>query len=69
MPFITIRILKDNFAEDGAAKKSRITQSVVKAITDNTRLTENDVWVVFEEVAGRDWFVGTTDVETMRKKQ
>jgi 4-oxalocrotonate tautomerase len=69
VPFISIRILKDNFVEDGQGKKSRIAAGVVKAITDNTRLTEKDVWVVFEEVAARDWFLGPTDVETLRKRK
>jgi 4-oxalocrotonate tautomerase len=38
----------------------------VKAITGATGLTPDDVWVVFEEVAARDWYVGPKDVETRR---
>ena len=33
-----------------------------------TGLAPEDVWVVFEEVAARDWYVGETDVETRRAR-
>jgi 4-oxalocrotonate tautomerase len=69
MPFVSIRLVKEVIASDPEGKKATIARGVVKAITDGTGLTNDDVWVVFEEVAARDWYVGPTNVETRRKKQ
>ena len=69
MPFVNIRIVKDVIASDPKGKKATIADGVVKAITAATGLTSEDVWVVFEEVAARDWYVGSTDVETRRSKK
>jgi 4-oxalocrotonate tautomerase len=68
MPFVNIRLVKEVIASDPEAKKGAIARKVTSAIVEATGLTENDVWVVFEEVAARDWYVGPTSVETMRKK-
>ena len=67
MPFVSIRLVKEVIASDPAGKKGIIATGVVDAITKATGLTKDDVWVVFEEVAARDWYVGQTDVETRRK--
>ena len=67
MPFVNIRIVREVIAADPAGKKAAITKQVTAAIVAATGLTNNDVWVVFEEVNARDWFVGETDVETLRK--
>lgn len=67
MPFVNIRLVKEVIASDPAGKKRAMTAGVVEAITKATGLTQDDVWVVFEEVAARDWYVGATNVETRRK--
>jgi 4-oxalocrotonate tautomerase len=54
-------------AADPAGKKADIAKKVTAAIMDATGLGNDDVWVVFEEVNARDWYVGKTDVETLRK--
>ena len=55
-------------AERRAATTARMPPpGIVAAITKATGLSQDDVWVVFEEVAARDWYVGATDVETRRK--
>ena len=69
MPFINIRIVKEAIAADPAGKKSRIVKAVKDAIRGETELAESDVWVVFEEVAARDWYVGETSVEALRAAQ
>jgi 4-oxalocrotonate tautomerase len=66
MPFVNIRIVKEVIADDPAGKKAAISQRVADAITEATGIGRSDIWVVFEEVAARDWFVGSTSVETMR---
>ena len=69
MPFVNIRLVKEVIAADPVGKKAQISKAVTAAIIDATGLTKNDVWVVFEEVAARDWYVGDTDVETIRSKK
>ena len=66
MPFVNIRLVREVIADDPETKKAEIARRIVAAITDVTGLTSNDVWVVFEEVAARDWYVGPTSVETHR---
>jgi 4-oxalocrotonate tautomerase len=69
MPFVNIRIVKEAIAADPAGKKANISKAVTDAIVDATGLPRKDVWIVFEEVAARDWYLGDTDVETMRFKK
>lgn len=69
MPFVNIRLVREVIASDPEAKKSAIAKKVTDAIVESTGLTKDDVWVVFEEVAARDWYVGETNVETRRKKK
>ena len=66
MPFVNIRLVREVIADDPAAKKAEIAKRIVAAISDVTGLTNNDVWVVFEEVAAEDWYVGPTSVATRR---
>ncbi|MBV9633369.1 MAG: 4-oxalocrotonate tautomerase family protein [Methylobacteriaceae bacterium] len=66
MPFCNIRIVKEVIADDPEGKKTSIARAVKDAIRAATGLGESDVWVVFEEVAARDWYVGGTSVAAMR---
>lgn len=66
MPFCNIRIVKEVIASDPVGKKAKIARAVSDAIRAETGVGEADIWVVFEEVAARDWYVGPTSVETMR---
>jgi 4-oxalocrotonate tautomerase len=67
MPFVNIRIVKEVIASDPEGKKAAIAEKVTSAITQATGLGESDVWVVFEEVAARDWYLGPANVEQRRK--
>jgi 4-oxalocrotonate tautomerase len=67
MPFVNIRLVREVIASDPEGKKALIASKVSAAITEATGLGPDDVWVVFEEVAARDWYVGPTNVETRRK--
>jgi 4-oxalocrotonate tautomerase len=66
MPFVNIRLVEEVIADDPERKKAAIAKGVVKAITEITGLTNDDVWVVFEEVAARDWYVGPISVDERR---
>jgi 4-oxalocrotonate tautomerase len=65
MPFVNIQIVKEVIAADPAGKKAEIS----KAVTAATGLAREDVWVVFEEVAARDWYLGDTSVESLRYRK
>ena len=66
MPFVNIRIVKEVIAADPAGKKEAIAKAVTEAIRQQTGVDPSSIWVVFEEVAARDWYVGPTSVEAMR---
>ena len=69
MPFVNIRLVKEVIASDPEGKKSAMAKKIAAAIVESTGLGNDDVWIVFEEVAARDWYVGDTNVETRRKKK
>lgn len=69
MPFVNIRIVKEVIAADPAGKKAAISKQVTAAIVAATGLTNEDVWIVFEEVNASDWYLGEIDVETRRYKK
>jgi 4-oxalocrotonate tautomerase len=66
MPFVNIRLVKELIADDPAGKKAAIAKGVSDAITKTTGLGNSDVWIVFEEVAARDWTIGPETVESLR---
>jgi 4-oxalocrotonate tautomerase len=68
MPFVNIRIVKEVIADDPKGKKERIANGVVETITRTTGLANDDVWVVFEEVEAKDWYVGQRSVESRRRE-
>ncbi len=69
MPFVNIRIVKEVIAADPAAKKAAISKQITAAIVDATGLAKEDVWIVFDEVDARDWYLGEIDVETRRYRK
>ena len=67
MPFVNIRIVREVIASDPVGKKAAIAEKVASAINEVAGVGKSDIWVVFEEVAARDWYVGPASVESMRK--
>jgi 4-oxalocrotonate tautomerase len=67
MPFVNIRLVREVIADDPVGKKAKIAAGVVKTVNETTGIPADDIWVVFEEVAARDWYVGATSVEARRK--
>ncbi|HEV7307164.1 tautomerase family protein [Ensifer sp.] len=66
MPFVRITIVREVLADDPSAKKASIATKVATAIAEATGLPEREISVVFDEVDARNWYVGYTDVETLR---
>jgi 4-oxalocrotonate tautomerase len=67
MPFVNVRIVKEVIADNPEAKKAAIGKRITQAINEVTGVKDSDIWVVFEEVAARNWYVGPNDVESLRK--
>ena len=69
MPFVHIQLVADTIADDSQAKKARIAAKIADALHEETGTAKTSVWVVFEEVAAGDWYVGDASVETIRKRR
>jgi 4-oxalocrotonate tautomerase len=65
MPFVNIRIL----AGHSQARKDEIARRVSAAVSEVAQVPRDVVWVVFEDVATDDWFVGGTSVTELRRQQ
>lgn len=64
MPFVNIRILEGHSQE----RKDEIARRVTETISEVARLPKEAVWVVFEDVAADDWYVGEKRVSELQKK-
>jgi 4-oxalocrotonate tautomerase len=64
MPFVNIRILAGHPQE----RKDEISRRVTAAISEVAHLPKEAVWVVFEDVAAEDWYVGATPVSELKKR-
>ncbi len=64
MPFVNIQILKGHPQE----RKDEIARRVTAAISELAQLPPEAVWVVFEDVASDDWYVGSTRVTELKKR-
>ena len=64
MPFVNIQILKGHSQE----RKDEISRRVTDAISEVAQLPKQAVWVVFEDVAAEDWYVGATSVSELKKQ-
>ncbi|CAM5777002.1 4-oxalocrotonate tautomerase [Labrys miyagiensis] len=53
MPFVNIQILKGHPQK----RKDDIARRVTDAISEETGLPREAIWVVFEDVAAPDWYV------------
>ena len=57
MPMITIKILRGH----SKATKQKIATGIKNAVVDATGLQPTDMWIVFEDVAAEEWYVGDKD--------
>ncbi len=66
MPFVNIRLVNELIADAPEQKKAAIGKRIAEAISEVTGLPPQEVWIVFEEVEAKNWYLGTNDVETLR---
>jgi 4-oxalocrotonate tautomerase len=59
MPFINIQILKGHSQQ----RKNEIARRVTDAVSEVAELPREAIWVVFEDVAASDWYVGGKTAE------
>ena len=66
MPFVNIRIVREAIASDPRARRRPSRRRSQAHSARSRAIGKSDIWVVFEEVAARDWYLGPTSVETLR---
>ena len=66
MPFVNIRLVKEVIADDPDGKKAEMTDKIATVIAASTGVSEDQVWIVFEEVDAKDWFLGKNSVKKLR---
>ena len=69
MPFVSIKFVRENIVADPEGKKARIADRVAQAVSDEMGVDKHDVWVVFEDIAARDFYLGADSVEAIRAKK
>jgi 4-oxalocrotonate tautomerase len=65
MPFVNIRLVKEVIADDPDRKKAEMTDKIAAVIAAATGVSEDQVWIVFEEVDAKDWFLGKNSVKKL----
>jgi 4-oxalocrotonate tautomerase len=66
MPMVTVRIVRQAIAADPEGKKAKVAGRIAEALSEATGLPASDVWVVFDEVEARDWYVGPDSVHALK---
>jgi 4-oxalocrotonate tautomerase len=66
MPFVNIRIVKEAIADDPERKKAEMTEKIAAVIATAAGVSEDQVWVVFDEVDAKNWFLGKNSVKKLR---
>ena len=49
-------------------QKDEIAKRVNDALSDVLQLPKEDIWVVFEDITAKDWYVGSSTVAELRRK-
>ncbi len=66
VPFVNVRLVKQAIATDPEAKKAEVAEAIATALSKVTGRPKDEVWIVFEEVEARDWYLGETSVRRLR---
>jgi len=64
MPFVNIQLLKGPPQE----RKDEIANRVTATLSELAQLPKEAIWVVFDEVAAEDWYVGAEPVSELKKR-
>jgi 4-oxalocrotonate tautomerase len=64
MPFVSIRMIEGRSQQ----QKDEIAKRVNDTLSQVLELPKDDIWVVFEDITAKDWYVGSATVAELRKK-
>lgn len=64
MPFVSIRMIEGRSQQ----QKDEIAKHVNAALSDVLALPPEDIWIVFEDISARDWYVGSATAAELRGK-
>ena len=64
MPFVNIQILEGHPQE----RKDEIASRVTATLSELAQLPKEAIWVVFDEIAAEDWYVGAERVSELKKR-
>lgn len=64
MPYVNIQILKGHPQD----RKDEIASRVTATLSELAQLPKEAIWVVFDEVAAEDWYVGAERVSELKKR-
>ena len=48
--------------------RKTVSAKIVSAMTDTMGISKDDVWVAFEGITARDWFVADASAQALRDK-
>ena len=65
MPFVSIRMIEGRSQQ----QKDEISKRVNDALSEVLELPKDDIWIVFEDITAKDWYVGSLTVAELRKKE
>ena len=69
MPFVSIKFVKENIADDPDGKMSRIADRVSQAIAEEMGVGPDSVWVGFEPLPAAEFYVGKDSVAARRARK
>jgi 4-oxalocrotonate tautomerase len=64
MPVVNIRMIEGRTQQ----QKDEIVRRVNAALTDVLGLPPDDIWIVFDDVAAKNWYVGPATAAELRAK-
>jgi phenylpyruvate tautomerase PptA (4-oxalocrotonate tautomerase family) len=67
MPIVNVSIVREAIADDPEGIKAAITKGITEAVADAVGFDVDATWVVFNEVAETDWFLGQKRVKEFRQ--
>lgn len=69
MPFVSIKYVEENLADDPQAKMRRIADRVSQAIAEEMGVAPSSVWIGFEAIPASAFHVGGESVADMRARK
>ncbi len=69
MPFVSIKFVRENVADDPEGKMNRIADRVSQAIADEMGVTPESVWIGFEPLPATEFYVGKDSVAARRARK